>query len=478
MKAIRMLHFLRQEDVKSICGLFGVPKDDDSIRLIIDARPTNCKFKKTPKVCLPTPDLLTRLRVESDVRLFAAKIDIDNFYHRMLLPEWMQPYFALPAVRACDVGLESEFGDTWIHPCCTTLPMGWAHSVLLAQAAHEFFIDNFTTKLRTATRLTRTDDYNLSELDRMCYTCYIDDLTLFGADVHDMDAAIDDYIDAATKMRLKVKMSKLVRPAELVESCGLEVDGVEHTVGVSPRKLWCLCKETRVLLHTGRCTGEELRRFVGKWSWVILARRPAFSVFNAVYRFSAVARNRVFSLWPSVCKELSVICDLAPLLFTRLDADWFPKVVATDASTSGFGVVASHADVQFQVDFAKRLSSHGCSEMEKEEEEKIEHLPWTDIISSPWQNTDEHINVLELRAVISAVRWILSHPSSLCSRVLMFCDSQVVIPIVLRGRSSSFRLLCRRRFLSALELASGLQIFMRYVRSAVNPADEPSRRFQ
>lgn len=269
-----------------------------------------------------------------------------------------------------------------------------------------------------------------------------------------------------------------MRPTEVVESCGLQIDGREHTVGVAPAKVWRLCVETRAVLHLGSCTGDALQRLVGKWSWMILARRPAFSVFSAVYRFSAIAGKRRFFLWPSVRKELSVICGLAPFLFTRLDAPWFAKVVATDASTSGMGVVSSSADEQCLTDFAKKASKHGCSEMREEEEEMIKKMSWSEIISSPWRNSSEHINVLELRAVTSAVRWVLSHPSGMCSRLLMFCDSQVVIPSVLRGRCSSFRLLCRLRFLSALELASGLQIFMRYVRSAVNPADEPSRRFQ
>ena len=31
-----------------------------------------------------------------------AKVDLDNFYHRIRLPEWLQPYFALPPVRAAE----------------------------------------------------------------------------------------------------------------------------------------------------------------------------------------------------------------------------------------------------------------------------------------------------------------------------------------------------------------------------------------
>ena len=477
MRDIKMLGFLRKDEVRTVCGLFGVPKDDGMIRLIIDARPANAVFKEPPKVNLPTPDLLTRLRVRSDRLLFIAKIDVDNFYHRLAIPDWLQPYFALPAVRASDVGLAHAVGSDVVYPCCLTLPMGWTHSVFLAQAAHEHFIDSHTTKLRDAERLTRSDAHNLCLVDELCYTCYIDDITIFSTNPAAANSAIDEYLERANAAHLKVKLSKLVRPTEVAESCGFFIDGREHTVGVAPLKLQRLCMETRVLLGRGCCSGEELQRLVGKWSWAVLARRPAFAVFNAVYRFCSIARERVFSIWPSVRREMEVICGLAPLLFTRLDVEWFSKAVATDASSTGMGVVSAACEDGILMDFAKKTSKHGCAEMTEHEEQLVHSLNWRDIVSAPWKER-EHINVLELRAASTAVRWVLSHPSAMCRRLLVFCDSQVVIPSVLKGRCSSFRLLCRMRFLSSLLLASGLQIFLRYIRSRLNPADEPSRRFE
>ena len=84
---------------------------------------------------------------------------------------------------------------------------------------------------------------------------------------------------------------------------------------------------------------------------------------------------------------------------------------------------------------------------------------------------------LELRSVSTAVRWVLSHPSSLCGRMLLLCDSQVAVGALSKGRSSAYRILCRLRPISALLLGSGLRIYARWIASADNPADEPSRRF-
>jgi len=83
---------------------------------------------------------------------------------------------------------------------------------------------------------------------------------------------------------------------------------------------------------------------------------------------------------------------------------------------------------------------------------------------------------LELRAVLTAVRWVLSLPQSVNKRLLVLCDSQVALGAVSKGRSSSQPLLRRLRALAALVMASGLCVTVRWIPTDLNPADEPSRR--
>jgi hypothetical protein len=103
MYSIGMIDFVLKPEV--VNGVFAVEKDGDKQRLIIDARPANNVFIDPPKVSLPTPDLLSQLVVPSSRPFYVAKVDLDNFYHRLTLPEWIRPYFALPPVRASAVGL-------------------------------------------------------------------------------------------------------------------------------------------------------------------------------------------------------------------------------------------------------------------------------------------------------------------------------------------------------------------------------------
>ena len=94
---------------RTVNGLFGVPKDGGQIRLIIDARPANVRFPVPETVKLPTPDVMANVRARNGRRFYVAKSDVSDFYHRLRLPLWMAPFFALPSLRAADVGSDVAF---------------------------------------------------------------------------------------------------------------------------------------------------------------------------------------------------------------------------------------------------------------------------------------------------------------------------------------------------------------------------------
>ena len=98
MVALDMLSFTTEP--KCVNGLFGTPKSDGAMRLVVDARPANALWSPSPKIELPSPELLSRLLVPQGETVLAAKADLDNYYHRIRLPGWMVPYFAPSNSRA------------------------------------------------------------------------------------------------------------------------------------------------------------------------------------------------------------------------------------------------------------------------------------------------------------------------------------------------------------------------------------------
>ena len=431
-------------------AVFAVRKDGNQQRLIIDARGANLCFADSPLVELPNPEVTAALQVPQGARLYTAKVDLDNFYHRLLLPEWMQPFFALPAVPSSLLGVAGP--DRMVYPCCRTLPMGWSHSVYLAQAAHESVLR--MAGFSDQDRLSASAD---KRVDRIRHQVYIDDLMMFGLDPAAIALAQDRYLAVVTRIGLPPKLSKLVRPsAGRVECLGIEVDGSALTIGLAPAKLWALVVSTRQLISRGACTGLELAQLVGRWTWAMMPCRPALAVFGSVYRFIEKAGRRRFALWVSTIRELEAATGLAPLLRSSLSDRLFSRAVAVDASSTGLGVVATRRGAGG--DFLN-LPEDG----------------WQVIVASKWAYPD-HINVLEVRAAATAVRWAIKHREALGSRLRLFSDSLVAVGALSKGRSSSPTLLRRLRSVSAWLLASGMRLLLSWIPSELNPADEPSRR--
>ena len=91
---------------------------------------------------------------------------------------------------------------------------------------------------------------------------------------------------------------------------------------------------------------------------------------------------------------------------------------------------------------------------------------------------EEHINLLEMRALIHTFEWRLRKSSFGDVRALHLTDSQVALSVAVKGRSSSRRLnLLLRRF-AALQLAGGLYPLLAWVESELNPSDAPRRFYE
>ena len=101
---------------------------------------------------------------------------------------------------------------------------------------------------------------------------------------------------------------------------------------------------------------------------------------------------------------------------------------------------------------------------------------WRTICGWKWKGEAEHINCLELRAVLTTIRWRLEKLQKSRIKFIHLVDSQVVLHALSRGRSSSRKL--RRTLLrtNSFLLATGSVGVWTYIHTSDNPADAPSRR--
>eukprot|EP00438_Fugacium_kawagutii_P005526 Skav227070 [mRNA] locus=scaffold72:1057412:1062770:- [translate_table: standard] len=101
---------------------------------------------------------------------------------------------------------------------------------------------------------------------------------------------------------------------------------------------------------------------------------------------------------------------------------------------------------------------------------------WKHCRAFRWRHT-AHINLLELKALTHAIQWRARRSKYHSFRTMLLCDSQSVVAVVAKGRSSSKKVNHLLRRLAALCLSLNLYLLICWVDTADNPADKASRIF-
>lgn len=439
-------------------GLFAVPKDVSEDRFIIDAVFANAHFVQPAKARLPDPSVLARLSVPAGARLFVTKSDLSNYYHHLALPSWLRPYFCLVGIPAADLGLP---GDGLVYPMCHTVPMGWSHSVVVAQATHEHTLYSSGALRRERSLLSllsaSTDGTIKLSGDDTAHGIYIDDLFSLSLVEDRANAELDASLAAYSVRGLVAKPSKVKRATSSgVTVLGLLIDGIRLTVSVSPEDRVDLLRSVLRLLSQPTVTGHELSSVVGSLTWCMLVRRPALQCLHRAYRFALVRRSRPSQLWPTAVRELLISAAMLPLLSASLSAQPADRLIATDACEFGGAVVAR--PLPLPVPLPSAFTDGG----------------WSTIIQHRWRWTGEHINALEMRAILLGLLWLVSC-RVVDRRVSFFTDSMVCLGALNKGRTSAPTLSRVLSTVAALCLSAGIVLLPAHVPTELNPADGPSR---
>ena len=99
---------------------------------------------------------------------------------------------------------------------------------------------------------------------------------------------------------------------------------------------------------------------------------------------------------------------------------------------------------------------------------------WKPSFKTRWKQR-EHINVLELRSILLAVKYQVSHFGARQIRLFHVSDSFVAMSVVAKGRSGSRQLNAVLKLLNGVLLGFGLTLCIGHVESTENPTDGESR---
>lgn len=101
-----------------------------------------------------------------------------------------------------------------------------------------------------------------------------------------------------------------------------------------------LLQSTDALIRSRHATPREMQRFLGRWVWPLLLRRPLLSVLSELYCLASLKRPHVpRRLNVPQLTELQALIGLAPVVFRDLTRPVSTRIYATDASPWGAGVV-------------------------------------------------------------------------------------------------------------------------------------------
>ena len=466
--------------------IFCVLKPDGTLRIIVDCRGANLVFDLPERVVLPNPSYLAKLSPEFE---FLCQSDLQNWFHQLLLPVALRCMFGLMPVTELELGLSASSKLVW--PRLRTCPMGWSHSVLIAQTVHQTVLSRAPPV--HGSRVLDVMDVDIVDplpgpLDAIRFL-FIDDANMFTVLAGVSNQQLDAMLVAYAVHGFIVKLSKLRRAARTgLQALGVDWDGVNGIYRVSPDKVRSLRAATRALLLTpGAIDVSLLATILGKWLWVCLTRRPALALFDKSFTFVNKFRGTA-QLWPSVRRELAALCAIAPLLYGST-ARHSPVVLATDASSSGYGVVYCDAGCTRQL--LQHVNVRGCStrltawhsELLPLDPPPRDHpalKAW--VVAQLWKEAiggrfrvKSHINRQEVIAALLGVRWLGRQPRLWGSRVFLLLDSTVACGALAKGRSSAAALRALLRRFTGLCFSFNICISFIWVSTAINPADGPSR---
>lgn len=479
-------------------------------RLVIDARLANLHFGAPAKVHLATGATFSNVEVDMGLPVEVGGVDIaDAFYHIELIPE-LRRYFALPGVRAGDVGCQHVDGQKVgaadkVYPCLKVVPMGWTHALWLCKKAHEFVV-NLNPKVDAKLRCVGKKP--VPEMKDYIHTQYVDNFV-----------ALSQHPGRARELAQEIgaSLNKHGLPTHDVEAgvggetLGWLFSGDHPTVSITPKRLWKMRLATQELLLLGRCNGRTLEKLVGHFTFAGLLQRGFLSTFQATYIFIKKHYEDEVALWPEVARELRWASALLCLVRRDLSSPWITRVHATDASPWGRGVAAAERNLvevkalgrrsdrwRFTAEEEKQvMQTELMAEADMMDAETLEvksewrlgevgfqdtmEVPlsfigedWGKVDGSPWER-HEPIPILEGRCIV----WLLQHLSrsqkNLHKKHLVLCDSMSVVLALCKGRSSApaMNRICRQ--VAALELITGMHVHLRWLPSELNPADLPSR---
>ncbi|CAK0828904.1 unnamed protein product [Prorocentrum cordatum] len=435
------------EDVQSTVVPF-----DDMKRLVVDCRRSNCWFSAADPVELSAGAGLGNLEVPDGARLRVGHVDIKDAFYHFELPERVRNLFAPPAAPAWMAGLAEVGGvivspGTPVYPRLRVHPMGWPRALRVCQTLHRRIIQDIPGLEPTSFLHGRGP---APATTPACHTVYVDNFLALGT--------------------CRSTVERLVRQEEVL---GWEINGRLGFIRPRPERAWRIRLALDGLLESRRVSARDIEKVVGHCTFLALLSRTSLSIFQSVYTFIARHRDHgTVPLWDSVRWELEAFRNVIPLIRCDFGAPWSSKVMASDASFWGYGVVSRDLPpdtVQQLGRVSERWRFSGKAQVRSREgvlgpDGELDIGDWVKKVEEDSQEREDALS--DLPEVLKERGWA----------VLMSKKWEVPIFNIVQGEDGHPLGVCAAlRSVAAHGLATGAVFSGRWFPSQWNHADGPSR---
>ena len=524
---------------KERAAIFFVKKKNGSLRLIIDARRANRRFKDPPGVELCTAEGLGRIEIDLEdtevgematdrevgkleedrqaVEVTMGQADVKDCFYRMKIDKELAEYFSLPPVSNKEwYGLDSLGGrdpeEAWF-PCIGALPMGFSWSLFLAQKINEYRVSQSEKLKGTTAVCDRGGPMLLGPGRPPSHYVYVDNLGVMGVVEADVANALEGACNSLKSSGLDTHEEILCK--EKMDSLGVELDAARQRTRLTDKRYWRLEGALEWTLRQSRLSGQLVEQLVGHCTFAGLICRYSLSCFSATYKFIHRHYHQRVPLWDSVRKELTAFKGLLPLLVSDWGLQWRREVLCSDASEEGYGgcvsywprgTVAHHgrhpersryrlgagearvhaaqsykemeekSNLEETEGLLKEKSFETNADFEEIPEDLLDGRHWRIVRSGRWKY-EEAIMMLEAQAAVGLLHRAARTSVGSNHRRLMLVDNLGMCLAFDRCRAKNTRLLGLIQRWSAICLSRNLRVTMRWIPSEVNVADAPSRGF-
>lgn len=508
-----------------VCPFFVVKKNQ-RLRLVLDCRSVNQRFADPPSLLMAAGATWANVELDGASQpMFVAQSDIKDYFYSLGLPEELQGYFSLPAIPVEAMRHWGVSSSHWngldreglVAPCFRVVPMGWSWAMYWAQRVHQFQALQGSGLTKDRLLVADRPPPSLSGGEPFMIA-YADNLNIGGLDQERVQAAKEG---AVSRLRsLGFGIHEEVEAANMVDSLGFRIDGVNGIVLPIPEKVGKVISAFRWLSKRPRTTGKDVEKLIGHAVHFIMLRREMLSVLRALYDFVQSCYHRRCRLWKTAAGESRILANLLCICYADLRRPWSPLVTCSDASLSGIAVSSKQTDTQIVASIARHREGwrfkHRDFRAPREAaltEVQNKPDPFTDVEtvlpihqqlqdpyllddgfpevpldfmdSSGWVDSfstrmtiEEPITVLESRGTIAAARHRARGVGSFYRRMLRINDNLANVLGLEKGRSASFPMLRACRRLCAILVALNSVLYHRWVPSEHNPSDHASRRWE